>query len=178
MKQQIILADKSYIIRRGLTDMIESIAQKNNTPLVVMAEASSVTELYHLLAHHRPDYLFLSLQLTASEQYPHQSEIEDLLLVKDIKQRHPEIEIITTSPFQNLRLLQSAIKAGAHSFISHNVSENFLSMLFSQPHKNLNSNTDSSLIAFQQGRTGKEQSPTTCQAEIISLAEYSLSRSK
>ncbi|OON41349.1 hypothetical protein BTJ39_05140 [Izhakiella australiensis] len=129
MHKRIILADKSFIIRRGLKEMIESIAARNNEGLTIVGEASSMVELHQLILQTQPDVLFLSLQLDLDEQQPRLPDYRSIFLLSALKNRYPEIDIISISPFTAPRLLQLALNAGAGNIISHNVGENCLSLL-------------------------------------------------
>lgn len=127
MTVKFAIADENPIFRRGLyaiiVDQLATNLSLHSLSFTLAGEADATSALVEMLAQETPDILLLGYHLRTS-QGPHPAcGMDGLALLKWITRQYPLLKVIMVSPYSNPQLIRAALKAGAHGYITRNVSE-------------------------------------------------------
>jgi DNA-binding NarL/FixJ family response regulator len=102
--RRILLVDDHPLVRERLADVI------NHEPdLRVCGGAAERHEALRAIAASNPDLVIIDLNL---------KESDGLELIKDIRQRHPELRMLVVSMHDESLYAERALRAGAHGYIT------------------------------------------------------------
>jgi DNA-binding NarL/FixJ family response regulator len=103
---RIIIADDHEIFRDGFKVML-----KKQTEVEIVAEAANGKELLQLVAEHQPDVVITDIKMP---------QMDGVEATKAIKERHPHIEVIALSMFDEENLVVDMLEAGAKGYLLKN----------------------------------------------------------
>lgn len=103
-RQRILLVDDHPLVRRALKQTIE-----REDDLAVFGEAEDHAEALDLLEKETPEMAIIDLTLKSSD---------GLDLIKDIRQKHPQVLTLVLSMHNESVHMERAIRAGAHGYVS------------------------------------------------------------
>ncbi len=106
MATRIFIVDDHYMIIEGIKSLLQ-----NEHEIEWMGHAMSAASCMAFLQLHRPDVIFLDINL------PDQSGID---LCKEIKSRFPKIQIIALSSFNQQSYINKIIENGASGYVLKN----------------------------------------------------------
>ncbi|HTR42211.1 MAG TPA: response regulator transcription factor [Pseudomonadales bacterium] len=105
-KIRILIADDHYIVRMGLTALVNTEAD-----MEVVAEAADGNEALTLFTRHRPDLLLLDLRM------PGKGGIQT---IGEIRVEFPDARILVLSAFDGDEDIYRALQAGAQGYVLKN----------------------------------------------------------
>lgn len=139
MSKRIIIADKSALVRRGLTAILQNIISTGNHAMSLEGETDTASELDALLKTAPADILLMGFRLKNSDRWSPLNELEGTRLIKYLKKNWPNIAIVVISPYMNPHIYRMIRNAGAQALITHDNNEQDLKALFeSFTHVNVN----------------------------------------
>jgi DNA-binding NarL/FixJ family response regulator len=103
MNLRIVLVDDHEVVRLGLKALLSRYPQ-----FEVVAEAATAQEAVEKTRHYQPDVVVMDIRL------PGKSGIE---ATKEIKQSHPETQVIILTSYADDEILFDAIAAGASGYV-------------------------------------------------------------
>lgn len=109
---RVMLVDDHHMVRRGLATFLAVFDD-----LELVGEARSGNEALRLCAQVHPDVVLMDLMLP---------DIDGATTTAEIRQRHPQTQIIALTSFPEPELLRRVLEAGAISYLLKNVSADAL----------------------------------------------------
>lgn len=106
---RIIIADDHEIFRDGFKVML-----KKQTEVEIVAEAAHGKELLQLVDTHQPDVVITDIKMP---------QMDGVEATKAIKERHPHIEVIALSMFDEENLVVDMLEAGAKGYLLKNTNK-------------------------------------------------------
>lgn len=104
VRKRILLVDDHALLRRGLTALIET-----EPDLMICAEADTRAGGLEAIVSSKPDLVIADLALKDSD---------GLEMIKDIKQRHPDLPVLTLSMHDEATYGERAFRAGARGYVA------------------------------------------------------------
>ena len=101
---RIVLVDDHAILREGLRSVLD-----REPDLEVVGEAATRAEARAVADSIRPNVMVIDLKLSGG------SELEGLVLCRELAAAHPEIGLLVLTTFLDERLVVEAVQAGAAS---------------------------------------------------------------
>ncbi|HDO1314169.1 response regulator [Aeromonas veronii] len=108
MSFRIILADDHPLILTGVRSLIEKTIAGGE----VVAEASSVSELFSLLKQYECELLISDMSMPSDESK------DGLIMFKRLRQEYPNLPIIVLTQIHNGAILRALVNVGVNSIIS------------------------------------------------------------
>lgn len=105
---RVMLVDDHDMVRRGL-----SVFLKVKADLELVGEAGNGQEALRLCEKARPDVVLMDLVMP---------EMDGTTATRLIRERWPQVQVIALTSFQEKKLVQEALQAGAISYLLKNVS--------------------------------------------------------
>ncbi|WP_345828068.1 response regulator transcription factor [Erwinia sp. HDF1-3R] len=173
--KHIIIAENSYIIRRGVDALIKKTTTEKDKEMVVVGEASTPTELYHLLMAKQADILILGLRLNICARLTPLRGLDGILLIRYLKKNFPHLRIISISAYQNLYLLRMVLNAGADGHMSYNDNEYCLENVLESMDDSRESHFCRTLPTLHYNRCQTNKLLTPCETNILQLLCQGLS---
>lgn len=99
----ILIVDDHPLVRESLTTLIQQ-----HPGLAVCGEASSQSEALSAIAETHPDLAIIDISLGRGS---------GLDLIKDIKDRHPDLKMLVLSMHDEAVYAERAVRAGAHGYV-------------------------------------------------------------
>lgn len=99
----ILIVDDHPLVRESLTTLIQQ-----HPGLAVCGEASSQSEALSAIEETHPDLVIVDISLGRGS---------GLDLIKDIRDRHPELKILVLSMHDEAVYAERAVRAGAHGYV-------------------------------------------------------------
>lgn len=112
MTIRVFLMDDHELVRRGLTDLIQS-----DSELEVVGQAGTCAEGLHGIVAKRPDVAILDVRL------PDGSGIE---VCRDLRSIAPEVNVLMLTSYADDEALLSAVLAGAHGYVLKDIQSDLL----------------------------------------------------
>lgn len=103
---RIALVDDHALVREGIRALLAAMPQ-----IEVVGEAESTAEALELLERVQPDVLLVDIGLQDST---------GLELTRSLAERHPEVQVLILSMYDNLEYVRSSIRAGARGYVLKN----------------------------------------------------------
>ncbi|MCM2321107.1 MAG: response regulator transcription factor [Pseudomonas sp.] len=103
---RIALVDDHALVREGIRALLAAMPQ-----IEVVGEAESAAEALELLERVQPDVLLVDIGLQDST---------GLELTRSLAERHPEVQVLILSMYDNLEYVRSSIRAGARGYVLKN----------------------------------------------------------
>ena len=107
-KIKIAIADDHDMLRKGIATFLDTTAD-----FQLVAEASTGVEADAICHAHQLDVFLMDLLMP---------EMDGVSAIKQIKAEYPTVQIIALSSFSERELIESALEAGANSYLLKNVS--------------------------------------------------------
>lgn len=104
---RVMIVDDHDMVRRGLASYFKLAAD-----LILVGEASNGQQAQEVCDKVRPDVILMDIVM------PRMGGIEAIQL---IKARHPDVQVIALTSFQDREMVQEALKQGAISYLLKNV---------------------------------------------------------
>lgn len=111
MKQdeiRVLIVDDHDMLREGLTTFLLA-----HSDLNLVGEAANGTEAIRMCQELQPDVVLMDLMLP---------DISGVTVIENVHQEYPDIHFIALSSFDENKLVQSALNAGAISYLLKNIS--------------------------------------------------------
>jgi NarL family two-component system response regulator LiaR len=105
---RVMLVDDHAMVRKGLAAFL-----KSKPDLELVGEAGNGQEALEACARIQPDVVLMDLMMP---------KMDGAAATEAIRQRWPDVQVIALTSFQEKELVQSALKAGAISYLLKNVS--------------------------------------------------------
>jgi two-component system, NarL family, response regulator LiaR len=105
---RVMVVDDHAMVRRGLAAFLRA-----NADLELVAEAGNGQEALHVCERIQPDVILMDLVMP---------EMDGPAATREIRERWPQVQVIALTSFQEKRLVQEALQAGAISYLLKNVS--------------------------------------------------------
>ena len=105
---RVMIVDDHDMVRRGLAAFL-----KAKVDLELVGEASDGEEALHVCERARPDVILMDLVMPGTD---------GAAATRAIRRRHPNVQVIALTSFQEHELVQEALQAGAISYLLKNVS--------------------------------------------------------
>jgi len=105
---RVMIVDDHDMVRRGLAAFL-----KAKSDLALVGEACDGEEALHTCAEVQPDVILMDLVMP---------RMDGAAATRAIRERHPEVQVIALTSFQERELIQKALQAGAISYLLKNVS--------------------------------------------------------
>jgi NarL family two-component system response regulator LiaR len=105
---RVMIVDDHDMVRRGLAAFL-----KVKADLELVGEAEDGREALHLCEQVQPDVILMDLLMP---------EMDGTAATRVIRERWPHVQIIALTSFQEKKLVQGALQAGAISYLLKNVS--------------------------------------------------------
>jgi NarL family two-component system response regulator LiaR len=105
---RVMIADDHDMLRKGVAVLLEAFED-----LQLIGEASNGLEAVDLCSQLEPDVILMDLMMP---------EMNGITAINLIRQKHPLVQVIALTSFTSEELVQSALQAGAISYLLKNVS--------------------------------------------------------
>lgn len=105
---RVMIVDDHAMVRRGLAAFLRA-----NADLELVAEADNGQEALCVCERIQPDVILMDLVMP---------EMDGSTATREIRERWPQVQVIALTSFQEKRLVQEALQAGAISYLLKNVS--------------------------------------------------------
>jgi NarL family two-component system response regulator LiaR len=109
---QVMLVDDHNVVRSGLATFLRAYED-----LQLVGEAKNGLEALHLCHHKKPDVILMDLMMP---------EMDGIAATRAILAEYPEIKIIAMTSFEEEKLVQGVLAAGAMSYLLKNVTSDEL----------------------------------------------------
>ncbi|PEI02235.1 hypothetical protein CRM79_22655 [Pantoea agglomerans] len=130
LSKRIIIADKSALVRRGLSAILKNIISTGKNALSLEGETDTASELDAMLQAAPADILLMGFRLKKSDRWSPLNELEGTRLIKYLKKNWPNMAIVVISPYLNPHIYRMIRNAGAQALITHDNNEQDLNALF------------------------------------------------
>jgi NarL family two-component system response regulator LiaR len=105
---RVMIVDDHDVVRRGLAAFL-----KSKVDLELVGEASDGEDALHTCDQVQPDVILMDLVMP---------KMNGAAATRAIRERHPNVQVIALTSFQEKRLVHEALQAGAISYLLKNVS--------------------------------------------------------
>ena len=105
---RVMIVDDHDMVRRGLAAFLKAKAD-----LELVGEASNGQEALHVCEQVRPDVILMDLVMP---------KMDGTAATRVIRERWPQVQVIALTSFQEKKLVQEALQAGAIGYLLKNVS--------------------------------------------------------
>jgi NarL family two-component system response regulator LiaR len=105
---RVLIVDDHDVVRRGLAAFLKSKAD-----LELVGEASDGEDALHTCDQVQPDVILMDLVMP---------KMNGAAATRAIRERHPNVQVIALTSFQEKKLVHEALQAGAISYLLKNVS--------------------------------------------------------
>jgi len=102
---KLVIVDDHPLVREGL----KKILNRKSSEITISGEASTRAELFRILEEEEPDIVVLDIEL------PEQNGLE---VLKEIRQRYPDISVLMLSMYPADRFAVRSFKAGAAGYLT------------------------------------------------------------
>jgi len=103
LRKRIIIVDDHEVVRLGLKSLLE-----NYSDFEVVAEAKNAKEAVEMVQTHKPEIVLMDIRLPGPS---------GIIACQEIKEKHPDIQVIMLTSYAEDEMLFSAIKAGASGYV-------------------------------------------------------------
>jgi NarL family two-component system response regulator LiaR len=105
---RVMIVDDHDVVRRGLAAFL-----KSKVDLELVGEASDGEDALHTCDQVQPDVILMDLVMP---------KMNGAAATRAIRERHPNVQVIALTSFQEKKLVHEALQAGAISYLLKNVS--------------------------------------------------------
>lgn len=105
---RVLLVDDHEVVRRGLAVFLQTFDD-----LEMVGEASSGLDALHLCSRHQPDVVLMDMVMP---------NMDGVTTTTALRRRFPHIQVIALTSFQDDRMVEAAIHAGAIGYLYKDVS--------------------------------------------------------
>lgn len=105
---RIVIADDHDMLRKGISAFLDT-----NPDFELVGEATTGLEAVELCDTFTPDVVLMDLLMP---------ELDGVSAIRQVRASHPQLQIIALSSFSERELIESALEAGANSYLLKNVS--------------------------------------------------------
>ncbi|NDJ78549.1 MAG: response regulator transcription factor [Chloroflexi bacterium] len=115
-----MIVDDHDIVRSGLVNMLDTFDE-----FVLAGEASNGEQALHLCDAHAVDIILMDLVMPV---------MDGITAIRHIRAGYPDVKIIALTTFEEEKLVQEALQAGAISYLLKNISVDELSRAIREAH--------------------------------------------
>ena len=153
---RIIIADDHDMLRKGISAFLDT-----NPDFELLGEATTGLEAVELCDTHRPDVVLMDLLMP---------ELDGVSAIRQVRANHPQMQIIALSSFSERELIESALEAGANSYLLKNVSSDKLAEAIRFAHQGMATmSPEITPILFQKETTENDFHLTSRELEVLTL---------
>jgi two-component system, NarL family, response regulator LiaR len=164
---RVVVADDHDLLRSGLAVFIDSCPD-----IELVGEAATGGEAVALCTRLKPDVVLMDLKMP---------QMDGMTATRLIRQQSPETQVIALTSFVDDQLVQSALSAGAMSYLLKNVSiDGLLSAIRSAAagHPTLSQEATQALISAAQRPSSPDVHLTRREREVLTLLVRGMSNSE
>jgi len=165
---RIIVVDDHAMLRRGLRFFL-----KGFDDLELVGEASSAKEAIELCTGLQPDVVLMDMVMP---------DTDGAQATRTIRDRHPNIQVIALTSFQEQDLIEQALQAGAIGYLLKNVSADELARAIREAHAGRSilapEATEALIKATRQRSSQAEYGLTPREQEVLALLVEGLSNAE
>ncbi len=153
---RIVIADDHDMLRKGISAFLDT-----NPDFELVGEATTGSEAVQLCETSSPDIVLMDLLMP---------EMDGVTAIRHIKANHPDMQVIALSSFSERDLIESALEAGASSYLLKNVSAEKLGEAIRFAHRGMSMmSPEITPILFQKEAAQTDFNLTSRELEVLAL---------
>lgn len=153
---RIMIVDDHDMLRKGISAFLDT-----NDDFELVGEASTGAEAIAMCQQVLPDIILMDLFMP---------EMDGVAAIRQIKTGFPKVQVIALSSFSEKELIESALEAGANSYLLKNVSADELAEAIRFAHRGMSTmSPEITPILFQKGDIVEEFNLTSRELEVLAL---------
>lgn len=155
-KIKIVIADDHDMLRKGISAFLDT-----NPDFELVGEATTGKEAVDLCEAFDPDVVLMDLLMP---------EMDGVTAIRHIKSHYPKMQVIALSSFSERELIESALEAGASSYLLKNVSADKLAESIRFAHEGMSTmSPEITPILFQKDAQQTDFNLTNRELEVLAL---------
>ena len=155
-KIKIMIADDHDMLRKGISAFLDT-----NPDFELVGEATTGIEAIEICEKFHPDIILMDLLMP---------EMDGVTAIKHIKSDFPNTQVIALSSFSERELIESALEAGANSYLLKNVSADKLAESIRFAHQGMSMmSPEITPILFQKEPTQNDFNLTNRELDVLAL---------
>ena len=153
---RIVIADDHDMLRKGISAFLDT-----NADFELVGEATTGSEAVELCEKFNPDVVLMDLLMP---------EMDGVTAIRQIKITHPQMQIIALSSFSERELIESALEAGANSYLLKNVPAEKLAESIRFAYRGMSMmSPEITPILFQKDATQTDFNLTSRELDVLAL---------